>query len=116
MAIRAHVLALTFGLALGLPGAAFAAEPLSGPGYGPRPSGGFILRGNDRFIAGEAPAAQALPGGLVSLNLVGAPLPNAAKAVLADTLGLGYTLDPQATGTVTLQTGGAVTREALLQM
>ncbi|CAO4152171.1 type II secretion system secretin GspD [Methylorubrum extorquens] len=39
-----------------------------------------------------------------------------AKAVLADTLGLGYTLDPQATGAVTLQTGGAVTREALLQM
>ncbi|MEG9504820.1 MAG: type II secretion system secretin GspD [Methylorubrum extorquens] len=116
MAIRAHVLALTFGLALGPSGAAFAAEPLSGPGYGPRPSGGFILRGNDRFIAGEAPAAQALPGGLVSLNLVEAPLPNAAKAVLADTLGLGYTLDPQATGTVTLQTGGAVTREALLQM
>ena len=120
MAIRAHVLALTFGLtfglALGPSGAAFAAEPLSGPGYGPRPSGGFILRGNDRFIAGEAPAAQALPGGLVSLNLVEAPLPNAAKAVLADTLGLGYTLDPQATGTVTLQTGGAVAREALLQM
>ncbi|WP_244413459.1 secretin N-terminal domain-containing protein [Methylorubrum extorquens] len=116
MAIRAHVFALTFGLALGPSGAAFAAEPLSGPGYGPRPSGGFILRGNDRFIAGEAPAAQALPGGLVSLNLVEAPLPNAAKAVLADTLGLGYTLDPQATGTVTLQTGGAVTREALLQM
>lgn len=116
MAIRAHVLALTFGLALGPSGAAFAAEPLSGPGYSPRPSGGFILRGNDRFIAGEAPAAQALPGGLVSLNLVEAPLPNAAKAVLADTLGLGYTLDPQATGTVTLQTGGAVTREALLQM
>ncbi|KQO77905.1 type II secretion system protein GspD [Methylobacterium sp. Leaf90] len=116
MAIRAHVLALTFGLALGLPGAAFAAEPLPGHGYGPRPSGGFILRGNDRFIAGEAPAVQALPGGLVSLNLVEAPLPNAAKAVLADTLGLGYTLDPQATGTVTLQTGGAVTREALLQM
>ncbi|UYW26372.1 type II secretion system secretin GspD [Methylorubrum extorquens] len=116
MAIRAHVLALTFGLALGPSGAAFAAEPLPGPGYGPRPSGGFILRGNDRFIAGEAPVAQALPGGLVSLNLVEAPLPNAAKAVLADTLGLGYTLDPQATGTVTLQTGGAVTREALLQM
>ncbi|APX84502.1 type II secretion system protein GspD [Methylorubrum extorquens] len=116
MAIRAHVLALTFGLALGPSGAAFAAEPLSGPGYGPRPSGGFILRGNDRFIAGEASTVQALPGGLVSLNLVEAPLPNAAKAVLADTLGLGYTLDPQATGTVTLQTGGAVTREALLQM
>ncbi|WP_232628498.1 type II secretion system secretin GspD [Methylobacterium sp. Leaf118] len=118
MAIRAHVFGLT--LALGWSGACLAAEPLPGRGPGPRvtpaPSGGLILRGNDQFIGEAAPAREPVAGGLVTLNLVEAPLPVAAKAVLADTLGWGYTLDPQASGTLTLQTGGPVPRETLLAM
>ena len=121
--------ALVVGAALGgaVAGAALAAEPLAGPVSGlnpavadsvpgPRPSGGIVLRGNDRFVGGEAPARAPLPGGLVSLNLVEVPLAEAAKAVLADTLGWGYSLDERAAGTITLQTGGAVGRDTLLTM
>lgn len=116
MAIRAHVLGSL--VALATSGAAFAAEPLpsQGPGFAPRTAGGLILRGNDQFLGGTVPGGEPVAGGLVTLNLVEAPLPVAAKAVLADTLGWGYTLDPQAAGTVTLQTGGPVSRETLLSM
>jgi general secretion pathway protein D len=104
-------------------GAALAAEPISGlnpavagtaPGL--RPSGGIVLRGTDRFVGGEDPARAPLPGGMVSLNLVEVPLQEAAKAVLADTLGWGYSLDERAMGTITLQTGGPVPRDTLLAM
>ncbi|WP_342150875.1 type II secretion system secretin GspD [Methylorubrum sp. SB2] len=121
--------ALVVGAALGgaVAGAALAAEPLGGPVSGlnpdhvgvapaPRPSGGIVLRGTDRFVGGEAPARAPLPGALVSLNLVEVPLAEAAKAVLADTLGWGYSLDERAAGTITLQTGGPVTRDTLLSM
>lgn len=105
-------------------GAALAAEPVSGlnpavagaAAGGPRPSGGLVVRGTDRLVGGEAPAPPPLPGGLVSLNLVEVPLSEAAKAVLADTLGWGYSLDERAAGTITLQTGGPVTRDTLLSM
>ncbi|WP_407529132.1 type II secretion system secretin GspD [Methylobacterium oryzisoli] len=101
-------------------GAALAAEPASGPGRGSgiggRGHAGIVLRGTDRLVGGEAEPREPLPSGLVSLNLVDVPLPAAAKAVLADALGWGYTLDPQAFGTITLQTGGPVARETLLAM
>ncbi|KQT59701.1 type II secretion system protein GspD [Methylobacterium sp. Leaf456] len=121
--------AFVVGAALGgaVAGAALAAEPLGGPvsglnpdyagaAAGPRPSGGIVLRGTDRFVGGEAPARAPLQGALVSLNLVEVPLAEAAKAVLADTLGWGYSLDERAAGTITLQTGGSVTRDTLLSM
>ncbi|TGD98712.1 type II secretion system secretin GspD [Methylobacterium nonmethylotrophicum] len=108
----APVLALA--LACGWPLAALGAEP-TGPA-GPRNPGGLVMRGNDRLIGGEAPAREPIAGGPVSLNLVEVPLPVAAKAVFADTLGWGYSLDERAAGTITLQTGGPVSREALLQM
>ena len=104
-------------------GAALAAEPLGGghpsapaPAPARRGSAGIVVQGTDRLVGGESPARAPLPGGLVTLNLVEAPLPVAAKAVLTDTLGWGYTLDERASGTVTLQTGGPVTRDALLAM
>ncbi len=102
-------------------GAAGAAEPPPGPGgpdagLGLRGVPGIVARGDDRLVGVEAPAVEHLPGGLVSLNLVDVPLPVAAKAVLVDTMGWGYTLDAEAGGPVTLQTGGPVTRAALLAM
>ncbi|CAO4168035.1 hypothetical protein CLBKND_01105 [Methylorubrum aminovorans] len=104
-------------------GAALAAEPLGGaypaapaPDPARRGSAGIVVHGTDRFVGGETPVRAPLPGGMVTLNLVEAPLPVAAKAVLADTLGWGYTLDERASGTLTLQTGGPVTRDALLAM
>ena len=108
----APVLALA--LICGWPLFARGAEPV-GEG-GARSPRGLVLRGTDRLIGGEEPVRAPIPGGLVSLDLVEAPLPVAAKAVLADTLGWGYTLDERATGTITLQTGGPIAREALLQM
>ncbi len=108
----APVLALA--LACTLPRAAGAAEPL-GPS-GPREANALVMRGDDRLIGGEAPVREPIAGGPVSLNLVEVPLPVAAKAVFADTLGWGYSLDERAAGTITLQTGGPVSREALLRM
>jgi general secretion pathway protein D len=117
--------AFVVGAALGgaVAGAALAAEPVSGlnpavAGAAPagRPSGGIVVRGTDRHVGGEAPAGAPLPGGMVNLNLVEVPLSEAAKAVLADTLGWGYSLDERAAGTITLQTGGPVTRDTLLSM
>ncbi|AWN54787.1 type II secretion system secretin GspD [Methylobacterium sp. 17Sr1-1] len=117
----APVLALA--LACGCAPIARAAEPIgqAGPGYaggyaGARDTGALVLRGDDRLIGGEPPAREPIAGGPVSLNLVEVPLPVAAKAVFADTLGWGYSLDERASGTITLQTGGAVSREALLHM
>jgi general secretion pathway protein D len=75
-----------------------------------------IQRGSDRFIGSEAVVSGPLPGGPVSLNLVEVPIPVAAKAVFTDTLGWSYTVDERVTGTVTLQTAGAVRRETLLAM
>ncbi|WP_279359672.1 type II secretion system secretin GspD [Methylobacterium indicum] len=108
----APVLALA--LACVWPVAAGAAEPIGHAGS--RDPGALVLRGNDRLIGGEVAAEAPVPGGPVSLNLVEVPLPVAAKAVFADTLGWGYSLDERASGTITLQTGGPVSREALLRM
>ena len=99
--------------------AAPAAEPLSDMpegGAGLRGTSGLVIRGNDRLVGGEGAAHEALPAGTVSLNLVDVPLPVAAKAVLTDTLGWGYTLDAEAGGPITLQTGGPVSRAALLSL
>ncbi|MCR4269483.1 hypothetical protein [Nitratireductor sp. ZSWI3] len=73
--------------------------------------------GSGSFVSGAAPgvAAKAMAGGGqgFELNLVNAPIAEAAKAVLGDILGVNYVLDPRVTGTVTLQTSAPVSREAL---
>lgn len=85
--------------------------------YAPAPRAAPVVqRGSDRFIGADAALNGPLPGGPVSLNLVEVPIPVAAKAVLADTLRWNYTLDERVTGTLTLQTAGAVRRETLLAM
>ncbi|MFC6773988.1 type II secretion system secretin GspD [Methylobacterium gregans] len=113
MARGAHVLGVT--LACFLLGPVLAAEPVQ-RGPGAQAATGLVLRGDDRFIAGEAPVREPIPGPPVSLNLVEVPLAVAARAVLADTFGWGYALDERAAGTITLQTGGAVPRETLLAL
>ncbi|MCJ2047996.1 type II secretion system secretin GspD [Methylobacterium sp. J-078] len=85
--------------------------------YAPAPRAAPVVqRGSDRFLGADAALNGPLPGGPVSLNLVEVPIPVAAKAVLADTLRWNYTLDERVTGTLTLQTAGAVRRETLLAM
>ncbi|MEA1832126.1 type II secretion system secretin GspD [Methylobacterium durans] len=95
---------------------ASAAEPDTIDASGAGPGRTLLRRGTDQLIGGEAAAAAPIPGGPVSLNLVEVPVAVAAKAVLADTLGWGYTIDERVTGSLTLQTGGPVRREALLSL
>lgn len=52
----------------------------------------------------------------VSLNLVEASIPEAAKAILGDALGVTYSVSEKVKGTITLQTAAAVPREALLEV
>jgi general secretion pathway protein D len=57
---------------------------------------------------------QATPEGEITLNFVNADLQEVIKAVLGDTLGLNYVIDPRVQGAVTLQTGQPVPAAALL--
>jgi general secretion pathway protein D len=51
---------------------------------------------------------------VVTLNLVAAPIAQAAKAVLGDVLGLDYSVDARVQGIITLQTPNAISRQKLL--
>ena len=54
--------------------------------------------------------------GQFELNLVNAPIAEAAKAVLGDALHLNYIVDPRVQGTVTLQTSQPVSKDALVDI
>lgn len=54
--------------------------------------------------------------GQFELNLVNAPIADAAKAVLGDALHLNYIVDPRMRGTVTLQTSQPVSKDALVDI
>ena len=80
-------------------------------------------RGSDVFFDTEAmedSAARAeirpAGGGNVEISLVNASIPAAAKAVLADTLGLQYVVADGLQGRVTIQTTSPVPREVLLDL
>jgi general secretion pathway protein D len=83
---------------------------------------GFFWRASGRDRA-EAPR-PARPGAAlvsesgegVTLNLVEAPIADAAKAVLGDILGVNYVIDGRVSGAVTVQTTSPVTRTALLDV
>lgn len=51
-----------------------------------------------------------------TLNLQGVPVEVAAQSILADILKVPYTLDPGASGTITMATGGTVARSELLMV
>ena len=72
--------------------------------------------GSGSFVSHAAPVARApMKDGSqgFELNLVNAPIAEAAKVVLGDAIGVSYVVDPRVQGTVTLQTSGPVSREAL---
>lgn len=73
--------------------------------------------GSGSFVSHSGPAiakGRTTDGGEgYELNLVNAPIAEAAKIVLGDALGLSYVVDPRVQGTVTLQTSAPVSREAL---
>lgn len=73
--------------------------------------------GTDSFLAGDIRQELIIPGedGAFTLNLVDAPLEQAANAVLAEALGRNYTIQPGLTGTVTLQTTRPLSERLLLE-
>lgn len=79
---------------------------------------GGIYPGTDTFVRrGNAPAgAVRTPQGEVTLNFVDADIREVVKAVLGDTLGANYVMDPQVQGTVTLQTADPVPGPALVNI
>jgi general secretion pathway protein D len=49
-----------------------------------------------------------------TLNFDNSPVSNVAKAVLGDILGVGYTIDPRAQGTITLSSGRPIAKKDML--
>lgn len=101
---------------LGAPGARANRGPRL-PWFGRRNADRRVV-GSDSFVSDAARGSQPLVDvqatGEIVLNLVDVPIPQAAKAVLADALGKNYSIDPAVSGTVTLQTTRPLTQRALL--
>lgn len=71
----------------------------------------FLADGNDGFRN----LVEASNDGAFTLNLVNVPIPQAAQAVLGEALGRNYTVQPEVTGSVTLQTSRPLSERALLE-
>ena len=79
----------------------------------------LFLPGTDEFLNSDAIAAPPPPGsadGDVILNFVGADIREVVQTVLGEILGLNYVVDPGVTGSVTIQTSQAITRDDLLSV
>src|SRR5665213_102366 len=84
-----------------------------------QPFQGFSQVGNDQVLG--RPIAEGTSGAAdgpadVTLNLVGAPIAQAAKAVLGDVMQLSYSVDARVQGAITLQTAKPVTKFQLMSM
>jgi general secretion pathway protein D len=83
------------------------------------PTIGGIYRGTDSFVRRTTPAGRGAvrtPQGDITLNFVDADLREVVKAILGDTLGANFVMDPQVQGTVTLQTAEPVPGTALVSV
>ena len=94
--------------------------PLGDPGA-PQTGGNRLFQGNAQFArqaaAGQpSKATSTVRGDGVSLDLVGASIPDAAKAVLGDVLNVNYVVSDKVKGNVTLKTSRPVTRDGLLEI
>lgn len=79
---------------------------------------GAQYQGSGQFVSSSAPVTRVTTdgSGQFELNLVNAPIADAAKAVLGDALHLNYIVDPRVQGTVTLQTSQPVSKDALVDI
>lgn len=64
----------------------------------------------------QGKAFGAVSGEGVTLNLAGASIQEAAKAVLGDVMGVNYTVSDKVQGTVTLQTSKPVSKDGILEI
>ncbi|QIA22027.1 type II secretion system secretin GspD [Mesorhizobium sp. AA22] len=85
---------------------------------GARRFSGAQYEGSGNFVSSGAPVTQVTAdgSGQYELNLVNAPIAEAAKAVLGDALHLNYVVDPRVQGTVTLQTSQPVSQDSLVDI
>ena len=79
---------------------------------------GVQSEGTGSFVSSRAPSVnkgKTIRGGAgYKLNLVNAPIATAAKNVLGDILKVNYIVDPHVSGNVSIQTGQAVTKDAIV--
>ena len=73
-----------------------------------------ILRGTGPFRPPAPPPVEVLPGGDVNLNFPGVEVAAVAKAILGDTLGVTYSVDPAVHGVVTVKTNKPIRRNDVL--
>ncbi|WP_432288788.1 type II secretion system secretin GspD (plasmid) [Aminobacter sp. BA135] len=79
---------------------------------------GAQYTGSGNFVSYGAPVAKVTGSGAgqYELNLVNAPVADAARAVLGNALQVNYVVDPRVQGTVTLQTSKPVSKDALVDV
>jgi general secretion pathway protein D len=81
---------------------------------------GYTKQGNDQFFQSIGNDNEAEPlddsSKSVTLNLVDASIPQAAKSVFGDVLGLNYTVDPRVQGAITLQTSKPISKAQLASL
>jgi len=93
-----------------------AGSPFSGRSVGPP----TFIDGTGKFL-GSSPSAKTQEDLVnanegVTLNLISVPIPQAAKTVLGDLLGVRYVIDPTLDGKITLQTPGPVSKAAAIDL
>lgn len=80
----------------------------------------FMVPGTGQFVNPEPVAISHVTdaGGKdgYTLNLVGAPVAQAAKQILGDIMGYNYLVDPRVQGQITLQTSSPVSKDMLLEI
>jgi general secretion pathway protein D len=79
----------------------------------------FVSQGTGEFVSKPDSAvtpSTAVEGDRVTLNLVNAPIAQAAKTVLGDILKVNYSLSDKLSGNITVQTTSSVPREALIDL
>ncbi|WP_244919845.1 type II secretion system secretin GspD [Rhizobium grahamii] len=92
-----------------------SAASSNGTSSGPVQAVTFVTPGDgvvDPMHTGQTPAS----GGEVNLNFQGAELREVVQAILGDTLGKTYTIDPKVSGSVTLSTARPVEKGELLSI
>src|SRR5262245_36119679 len=82
------------------------------PEFVSRGTGQFVGKGGDPIITGKT----ARGGDGVTINLLNAPIAQAAKSILGDILKANYVVSDKVTGTVTVQTSSPVEPAALVDI
>lgn len=81
---------------------------------------GFGDVGSGRFVNGNASTVESTKTDDgkdgYTLNLVNAPIAQAAQKILADLMGYSFLVDPRVKGTITLQTTGPASQQAILDI